>query len=117
MGAINSACEGCFGKEIQPQESKKPAGSHDEKNKLLKNKPEQIPEGSTKLSHDASKDQSVQDSTVNKNKKINLSHFDRKRVIFLLENLSNGIFIRYWEEDHSVKYIWYKRRAMESSTP
>jgi len=98
MGAINSACEGCFGKEIKPQETKKPTGSHDEKSKLLKNKPEQVPEGSAKLSQDASKDPAMQESAQNKNKKINLSHFDRKRVlgrgsfgkVYLVQKKSNG---------------------------
>ena len=88
MGAINSACEGCFGREIKPQETKKPTGSHDEKSKLLKNKPEQVPEGSAKLSQDASKDPAMQESAQNKNKKINLSHFDRKRVILISSGAS-----------------------------
>ena len=140
MGAVNSACEGCFGKEKKAQESQLNPRTQEDKNKYheLKNDKSQeaselnrnqsdslrsLNSTSAKRQNTSSntrasiKSKSGQDSNQVKNKKLTIKDFDLIRVSCIEIEFFSKENDRCSEEALLEKFFLFRKRQIESIMP
>ncbi len=133
MGAVSSACEGCFGNE---QKLKLPSNpnTHEEKAKYQEMKSEQLAKESNKNPAESAKNSGTvpiagqnggsgsrssmkkkhEDTGMDKSKKMTIQDFE---LIKVNSNVSESKLFRFLEEDHLVKCSLFRKKLAKNFMP